>query len=437
MERAIGPEEVAEQLRLLEWKRVGRVARAALGREDVEVVRWGWEPLRVSLGIATGGLFRVHGTAREAGGAGVVGSPEVRPEVPWSAVFKVVRPPRGTRHDAFGRDPDYLGYWKREPLAYGSDLLRGLPELGAGLAAPRCLWIDEAGSGDEGGSGGEEVWLWLEEVVDHHGGWWPVERTLLATRHVGMFGGAFVERAPRLAADLPWLGQGYLRQRVERATDELPLFADKATWEDDRIRAYFEPGTGERLRAAWSRRYELLDVLDGLPRTLCHGDCHRGNLFAVGVPADRQGDDVTVAIDWGTLGLGPVGADLAELALSRSVAGDLVEQGGHQLSERLLQEYVQGLRVVNTDSSAAHAGHMGFAATALLVGTSRLHWTLERALADKRDAASKERVGGVDVAGGTVTSAPGHAVEAKVADTLHRWGALTRMFLDLAVRWGI
>jgi aminoglycoside phosphotransferase (APT) family kinase protein len=40
-----------------------------------------------------------------------------------------------------------------------------------------------------------------------------------------------------------------------------------------------------------------------VPVVVCHGDFHIGNLIA--------GDHVTTVLDWGTLGAGPAGADLA------------------------------------------------------------------------------------------------------------------------------
>lgn len=61
--------------------------------------------------------------------------------------------------------------------------------------------------------------------------------------------------------------------------------------------------------ALWQRRSVIGGRLSALPQVLQHGDPVPSNLRA------RQGDDV-VAVDWATVGVGPVGADLGYLSLS-------------------------------------------------------------------------------------------------------------------------
>jgi hypothetical protein len=351
------------------------VARAALGREDAEVAEWRWEPLRPSLGFATGGLFRVRGTARVRGTV-----------VPWSAVLKALRAPRGTLRDAVAREPEHFAYWKREALAYGSGLLADLPGV---LAAPRCL-----GQEAPPDAGEEAVWLWLEEVADRYQGWWPPRRTLLAARHLGAFNGAYAAGRRPLPV-VPWLGRGYLRQRVEGGSESLPLFETEAAFDHPLLRGHFDPGTAGRLSRLWARRRVLLDALDRVQPTLCHGDCHQGNLFA---PPVSDGVERTVAVDWGTAGIGPLGADLAELALSRAVAGELLAPGGAGFGDRLCGHYLRGLRDAGW-AGESETARLGYAATAALAGASRLHWTLERNPDE---------------------------------DVIRRWSALTRCFLTLA-----
>jgi hypothetical protein len=113
------------------------------------------------------------------------------------------------------------------------------------------------------------------------------------------------------------------------------------------------------------------------------------------------------------MGIGPLGADLAELALSRAVAGELLAPGGADFADRLWAAYLQGLREADWDGDTRPA-RLGYAATAALAGASRLHWTLERALDDGRRAALES---GLWAAG--------------AEDALRRWAALTRGFLSL------
>ena len=75
----------------------------------------------------------------------------------------------------------------------------------------------------------------------------------------------------------------------------------------------------------WQRRRRLLAALDELPQVAHHGDATPANLCG------REGDDV-VAVDWGTLGTGPVGADLGYYLLS-----------AREGFEPLLEAYLMGL----------------------------------------------------------------------------------------------
>jgi hypothetical protein len=398
------------------------IARAALGvpatsaTAGVAVTRWTYTRLRSSLGPATGGLFRVHGTAHVSDAGTAEDSGVVHGGLDWSAVLKVLRPPADPRRVSAARKPGHGSYWRREALAYGSGILRDLP---GGLVAPRCLavWpqppVERDRAAGSTAQPNEEVWLWLEEVVDRYGGWWPVERTLLAARHLAEFGGAYLGKRP--VPQHAWIGAGYLRQRIARSAGMLPRFEDGAIWQHPLLRGLFDPADGERLRRVWARRQSLVEALDALPQTLRHGDSHRGNLFALR-PAPNAGTgrsgERTAAIDWGTLGIGPVGADLAELALSRAIAGELLAPGGSDFGERLFGSYVDGLRATGWNGDAGDV-RRGYAATAALAGTSRLHWTLERAL----DAHSAEE------------RAPG---QDDTEEVLRRWAALTRLFLSLA-----
>jgi hypothetical protein len=383
-------EAIEVELRALEPATLDAVAGAALAAA-ARVVEWRWERLGTSLGLGTGGLFRVHGTASLAGGT----------PVPWSAVLKVLHPPSGTRHDASAREPSHWAYWKREPLAYGSNLLASLPGR---LTAPRCLALAERGD--------DIVWLWLEEVVDRYGvEWdaWPRSRHLLAAYHLGRFNGAYLAGEP--LPDRPWLGRHYLRQRIEQTdtTGGLPLFDDAATWRHTLLRGVFPPDTQDLLLRLWAHRHRLLDALDHLPQTLRHGDAHRSNLFARLGP---DGAEVTTAIDWGTLGIGPVGSELTLSALGRFAATEMEATGTFDVVERLFERYAAGLRDAKWRGDSRLA-RLGFAATTALTGASLLHWRLQRLLDDTCRA---------EFLRGAATPA---------ADLLRREAALTRCLLAL------
>jgi aminoglycoside phosphotransferase (APT) family kinase protein len=115
---------------------------------------------------------------------------------------------------------------------------------------------------------------------------------------------------------------------------------------------WHEVEADQRVVTLWNRRDELLRRLAKLPRILSHGDYSLGNLIARG--------HETVVLDWGTLGIAPVGSDLAHLALSASAD-----------PTSYFQEAAQGHWPTQDVLT-------GFQATLALVGSSRTHWMLSR-----------------------------------------------------------
>jgi aminoglycoside phosphotransferase (APT) family kinase protein len=69
-----------------------------------------------------------------------------------------------------------------------------------------------------------------------------------------------------------------------------------------------DPGLAEiaELLVAWSTDARMRAALALLPRTLTHGDAHRGNVLLA--------PDGAVLIDWGNARVAPAGLDLATLA---------------------------------------------------------------------------------------------------------------------------
>lgn len=227
-------------------------------------------------------------------------------ECDFAMVRKEFRPPTTGRHAAAAADPRHWAYWRREPLAYQSGIL----PTGPGLAAPRCYGVVD------------DV-VYLQEVAG------PRESPQVAAVRLGGW------QAAAAIPDLPWLAGRQLAQRIA---------ASDLDWS--------EVDADPRLAMIWARRHELLAELRHVPAVLSHGDFHIGNLVAVGA--------TTVVLDWATLGISPVGADLAHLALS--TLDDLVDS------------YLAGL-ASRFDPGAVH---IGYRATVALTGASRAHWMLSR-----------------------------------------------------------
>lgn len=230
-------------------------------------------------------------------------------DVPFRIVRKTARPLSSGRHAAYAGDPEHWAYWRREPLAYASGILPS----GPGLAAPRCLGVVD------------DV-VYLAEVSG------STESAEIAARRLGAW------QATATVPDVAWLTRHQLSQRIA---------ASHLDW--GRV------GADSRMVALWHRRDELLYELEQVPRVLVHGDFSAGNLIA-------RDATTTVVLDWATLGTGPVGADLASLALSTC--------------SDLLEAYLAGLNG-RFDKAAVE---LGYRATLALTAAGRVHWMLSQGI---------------------------------------------------------
>ncbi len=167
--------------------------------------------------------------------------------------------------------PRHPAYWRREVELASEQLLRDTP----GLCSAPVLAVEEDVEG---------VTIMTEAMdeVSHSG--------LFTATALGRFAGWTPPNAP-------WLARDHLATRlasVERAggwpTLARTTVADVADY-------------------LWSRRAVFLGRLEELPQVAQHGDPVPKNL------PGRDGERI-VAIDWGSLGLAPVGVDLGYFALS-------------------------------------------------------------------------------------------------------------------------
>ena len=280
--------ESAGQLPPLDHDVLTDPVRRALNSTTADVTAWECHKLHGGYGMASGGVYRIAGSAHDQGAT-----------APWSLVLKIVCPPRpdGSFLAQYFSDdaqttPAGLTYWKREVEAYQSGLLDDLP---ACLVAPRCYGVLEPTE--------SETWLWLEHIADHSERQWTLEYNGLVAHHLGCFNGAFLARQP--AARGPWLPTNSLKGWVDYAApgiERLPQVMDHPL-----VRRLYPPQVAAALMEVWDERQALLDALARLPQTLCHGDAWRRNLMVRPSPAART---QVVAIDWAYVGIGPIGQEL-------------------------------------------------------------------------------------------------------------------------------
>jgi hypothetical protein len=286
------------------------------------------------------GTFRISGSAR-------VGAKALR----WSLVLKMLSKTPNVGSD----DVQDWHYWKREALAYRSDLLT---DLEGQLSAPRSFGVT--------GNDREGYWLWLEDVADELGKTWPLEHYATVARHIGQFNGHALKRP---IPTFPWLTRGRAKNWIDLA-DPYLRDLDGVVSRHPRYDWLSETHVAD-IQSLWKSRQLLFDAMDRLPRTLCHHDAFRRNLFA------RTGADglpETVAIDWQVIGTGALGEDIVPLVCVSLQFMDVPMSKAHSLEKMVFSSYLDGL----LDSGCRFDDRevrFAFAATAtLMLGLGGLLW---------------------------------------------------------------
>lgn len=322
-------DEILEQVKALSTAELEPIVRLATGDSSAVVGREFQSNHITAPSRRTGtfALMRITGTATSGSGSR-----------PWSVVLKVVEE-RG------GPSDDLVFNSGTEVTAYDSGILSGPLE---GIR-PATLFETFHRDG--------LVWLWMEDLKDLIGPPWELEHYVSAARGIGRFGGSF-------AADLP--------ENEAWMTDDLIL----TRWSDAAMTSM--PGTNDHIGATppltdylsgdLARLYpRLIDAMDRLRpalsagwQTLCHGDCHARNLF---IDQQASASPEVVGIDWGGLGIGPLGSDIGTMVGSSltwaSDEADIIIRGDLDI----FGAYLDGLRSVGW-TGADEEARIGYAFSA-------------------------------------------------------------------------
>lgn len=243
------------------------------------------------------GVFRFEGTARISSRS-----------VSWSAILKI------------------QGGSRREYHAFRSGILDDLPPT---LGIPACYDAEDR----PGGS----YWLWLEDVRDDIGNVWPIERFGVAARHLAHFNGPYLLGKP--LPDESWLG----RKPSLRWDETERMLAQVESIKDHPLVARaFTPENARGIRRLWEERHVFTETLARIPSTFGHLDAQRSNLVA----RASEGEDRTVAIDWGGIGIGTLGMEIAQLAVNFRSVRDVDLGQLKPLNDLVFDSYLDGLRDV-------------------------------------------------------------------------------------------
>lgn len=279
----------------------------------------------------TGGVFRVGwGSADSDNG---------------SLVIKVVRHGLDTDPDALwvsGSTPNHRNYWKREWLAYDSGLLDSLPGQ---LRAPHLKLATQPAD--------DETWIWMEDVEGRPGASWPVADYASVAFDVGTTQGAYAVGSEPVPTH-EWLARNWLRAWIDALARHADLIESAEVWAENPLRLL--ASLRDRFASLWSRREELLEIVEAAPQCLVHCDFWPPNLIA----AD---DGTTVVMDWSQVGIGAVGQDLDQLTLDPVWMQLLPDSDLEVIEQHVLPSYLAGLQASGFDVTAEQL-HEWYAASA-------------------------------------------------------------------------
>lgn len=309
-------------LRLIPERELTAIAAAASGHGEARLVG----PPEASDIVSAHGDIRTIGIVRVAGMVETAGR-----QAPWSAVAKVID---------FNVEPPAMNLWVRpetEALVYEARLFA---DDGLGFRPARCHHISYPEPG--------VTVLWLEDLSAARRAPFDLEQLAQIARQLGEWNGHHLGRDPRL----PFAPS---QDSVARRWSDMDLaaqFRDFLSMRDSpEVVAMY--GDHPRELAVALRDALLAFKVRAIqqPRTLCFGDCNIGNLFWL--PGE------TVAVDWASLTLDPLGVDAG------SVIGSAITWGRRAMdvarNEGVLFDcYLDGLRTAGWrgDRDAVRRGYL-------------------------------------------------------------------------------
>lgn len=293
--------------------------QAFLQNDSAEPIEWKFEPLtggfgnRVSLGV-----YKVTGTASVNG--------QIQN---WQLALKIICLPEDEDWKATSSNPNQYNYWRREAYLLESGFLEQAPTV---FVIPQTYAVVPKPN--------NIVCLWMEYYDAHDDGLWTLERYARIAELLGQFGGFFLQQ--RKLRDYEWWNGDFLKKWVLEGQTWVAYWNDPeqqmAFWKNPYIQELLGDIENNAVFQFTKLETQILDKLDKVPNTICHGDFFRSNLMAQIVDDKEQ----IILIDWAYVGPNPLGVDLGSLTFS--VITELPELSIAEVDKTIFDSYIRGLK---------------------------------------------------------------------------------------------
>jgi hypothetical protein len=278
----------------------------------------------------------------------------------------------------------------------------------------RCYAVNEESE--------DQVWIWLEA----HGGAglhvsWTIEQLASAAYDFGAFGAQWRSKLPGVK-HYPWLAQRWLHGWMEfvrgYAVDH--FVEHESCGNGTLVEPFLTNRTRQRVAELISDSDDLLATFDSLPCTLAHHDPQWSNLFAA---TPDESPARTVAIDWGFVGIAPIGSDLGLHVGQNIFQWGIDQRRAAEHDEASSAAYISGLRDYGWDGDVDSVKFARATAATLNAGT----WQAMEVSWLCPDMAERF---GPDTAGWPARVATKQGISTTAA--MERWAAGFTYALDLA-----
>jgi hypothetical protein len=257
--------------------------------------------------LRTIGIVKISGTAQSASDPNGKST-----ERAWSTVVKIIDPKKEARRAILDN----------EAQVYKLGLFSGDE---APFRAAKCYFI--------GSHENDLSTLWLEDLSTAPQPPWNLEQFTAAANHIGQFNGHHLKHDTKLPIDV--LNDSYITRldRHDRSSIADELVEKRDT---DAVKSAYAESSIESTIHLFELADRLIDAGQQIEHGLAFGDAHSRNLF----PVDGQ----TIGIDWGTVGMEPVGSDIGVLLGSPLSYGIQEASLAIQNERAMYDSYVVGLR---------------------------------------------------------------------------------------------